>query len=507
MSENSVSRRQFSFAVTGGVLSLLASTANSKRRSTETSKRTQDLASLTLAEAASLLQTGRTTSTALVHACLERIADEGVKTNAFTTVMREQALAQAHALDAEAAANKFRSPLHGIPIALKDNIDTAGVRTTWASAIFADRAPDANAAVVDRLQAAGAVVIGKTNLGELTMSASSAISHFGPTRNPWALDRITGGSSGGSGAAPAAKCCYGALGTDSGGSVRIPAAYCDLVALKPTYGSVSMRGILSSSRSFDTCGPMARSVEDVAMLFDAIVGYDPLDIASSDRPPENYRTLMQQPVSGLRVGIPRKPYFDGLDPEIGKSVEAALHALGALTRSVKDIELPPASDHILEVAEYFAYHHRLQQQGYVEQYRKFRPDLLIENREWPPAEKCGETLDAYVQGRWDLEQLRRTADRAFADFDVVALPTMKYMPPRVAEVLKNGEAGPNGQTLFMNTRPFNVYGWPAIALPCGFSSSGLPIGLMIAGPKFSEGKLLALAYAYEQRFLSRARQS
>jgi aspartyl-tRNA(Asn)/glutamyl-tRNA(Gln) amidotransferase subunit A len=501
MSENRVTRRQFSLAMTGGAISCMTSTGNGKESSAASLKDTRDLASLTLAEAASMLRAGRVSSTALVQSCLRRIANEGVETNAFITVMREQAFSQARILDAQAAANQFRSPLHGIPIALKDNIDTAGVRTTWASAVFANRVPEQDAQVVRRLQAAGAIVIGKTNLGELTMDAAAAISHYGPVRNPRALDRVSGGSSGGSGAALTANCCYGALGTDSGGSVRIPAAYCGVVALKPTYGLVSMRGILSSSRSFDTCGPMARSVEDVALLLDAIAGYDPLDIASAEHSKESYRTSMRQAVSGLRVGIPRNPYFDDLDPEIEKSIEAALKVLGTLTHGIKDVALPAVDERArleVEGAEYVAYHHLLQRQGYAGLYRKFRPDLLIENRALP-AEKCHEALDAYVQRRWDLELLRRTADQVFADFDVVALPTMKFMPPRIEDVLKHGRnTGPKGQTLYENTAPFNWYGWPAISLPCGFSSSAVPIGLMIAGPKFSEGKLLALAHAYEQ---------
>lgn len=500
MGESLVTRRQVSLAIMGGTVSLMTSTGNGKKHSAAALKSTQDLASMTLTEAASMLQAGRVSSTALVKSCLQRIANEGFKTNAFITVMREQALAQARVLDAEAAAHKFRSLLHGIPIALKDNIDTAGVRTTWASALFADRVPEQDAEVVRRLQAAGAIVIGKTNLGELTLSPSAATSHFGPVRNPWALDRVSGGSSGGSGAALAAKCCYGALGTDSGGSVRIPAAYCGVVALKPTYGLVSIRGILSNWPSKDTCGPMARSVEDVALLLHAIAGYDRLDIFSIDHPKEDYRTLMRHTVSGLRVGIPRKPYFDELDPEIEKSIEAALKVIGTLTHSIKDVALPPVGDFAsVDSAEIFASHHRLQRQGYAELYRKFSPDLLIENCAHP-SEKCNEALDAYVQGRWDLELLRRTADQVFSDFDVVALPTMKFMPPRIEDVLEHGETTPKGQVAYENTAPFNSYGWPAISLPCGFSSSGMPIGLMIAGPKFSEGRLLALAYAYEQGF-------
>jgi len=483
----------------GGAASLMNSTLNGKGLLPELSN-PRGIASLTMTKVSSMLHAGEISSTQLVQASLQELADHGNETNAFITVMREHALAQARVLDDEAASNRFRSPLHGIPIALKDNIDTAGVRTTMASALFADRVPTDDAEVVRRLLAAGAIIIGKVNMGELAMDATSTTSYFGPVRNPLALDRVAGGSSGGSAAAVAANCCYGALGTDSGGSVRIPAAYCGIVALKPTYGLVSMRGIMSSSRSLDTCGPMARSVEDVALLLDAVSGYDVLDIVSADHPKENYRASMRRPVSELRVGIPRKPYFDDLDPEIEKSIEAALDVLGTLAHSMKDVALPSVDEEArvkVEGAEFLAFHHRLQQSGYAELYRKLKPELLIENSSTPPG-KEGEALDAYVLSRWDQEQRRRAADQVFSDFDVVALPTMKFMPPRIEDVLRHGRKGPKGQTLYENTAPFNSYGWPAISLPCGFSSSGLPIGLMIAGPKFSEAKLLALAYAYEQ---------
>jgi aspartyl-tRNA(Asn)/glutamyl-tRNA(Gln) amidotransferase subunit A len=496
MIECLVTRRQFSLAMMGGAVSLMSSTGHGEEHSAAAPRNSRDLAALTLAEASWLLHAGRVTSAALVQACLHKIADVGVKTNAFITVTREQALAQARALDAEAARHQFRSALHGIPIALKDNIDTAGVRTTMASAVFADRVPNEDAEVVRRLQAAGAIVIGKTNLGELCMSATAAISHFGPVRNPHALDLVSGGSSGGSGAAVAANCCYGALGADSGGSVRIPAAYCGIVALKPTCGLVPMRGILSGYRSFDTCGPMARSVEDVALLLDAITGFDALDMTSIDHPRENYRTAMGRPVSELRIGVPRKPYFDDLDPEVEKSVETALKILGTLTHSIKDAVLPPMLDFsALENAdtEIFAHNHHLRPQDFARLDRKLAPDSVTESPARP--QKCVETMDTYVQKRWQFERVRSTADQAFSAFDVVALPTMKRMPRRIEDVLEHGD---DAATLIQNTKIFNIYGWPAISLPCGFSSVGVPIGLMIGGPKFSEGKLLALAHAYEQ---------
>jgi len=436
----------------------------------------------------------------VVQACLNRINGYDKKVNAFITLMHEQALAQAKILDAEAAANKLRSLLHGVPIALKDNIDTAGIRTTAASAVFADRVPTADAELVRKLKDAGAVLIGKANLGEFALSATGATSHFGPVRNPWALDRISGGSSSGCAAALAVDFCYGALGTDTGGSVRIPAAYCGIVGLKPTHGLVSVRGIVQAVLSLDSCGPMARSVEDAAMLLTAISGYDRLDIDSVVHVTEDYTAFINQSVSGMRVGIPKKPYFDDVDQQIGKRVEAALAVIGKLTRGMKDVSLPPIGNLGGVGVEINAYHHRLQHEGYADRYGQVAPmlrGLSVKQCPQVPAGKCNEALDAYVQWRWDLDLLRRTADDVFSDFDVVVVPTVRVMPVLIADALKS-EIGADGRALVDNTVPFNFYGWPAISLPCGFSSDGLPIGLTIAGPHFSEGKLIALAYAYEQ---------
>src|SRR5437667_10000352 len=233
---------------------------------------TDDLAALTLSEASARIRAGRVTPTQLTEACLARIATYNPKLNCFITVMREHAMTQARELDAEQRAGRLRGPLHGIPIALKDNIDTAGVRTTAASAVFDDRVPAADAEVTRRLKAAGAILIGKTNLPEFAMGGTSATSYYGPVRNPWALDRNSGGSSGGSAAAVAAGLCYAALGTDTGGSIRTPASFCGCVGLKPTYGLVSIRGIIPLTLSLDHCGPLVRRVEDAAIVLAALAG-------------------------------------------------------------------------------------------------------------------------------------------------------------------------------------------------------------------------------------------
>src|SRR5437588_12604460 len=286
-----LTRRGFSLSVLGAVAALA-----------DTS---EDLSRLTLAEASARIRARTVTPTQLTEACLARIQIYNPKLNAFITVLREQALAQARDLEAEQRAGRFRSPLHGIPIALKDNIDTAGIRTTAASAVFDDRVPSEDAEVARRLAGAGAIVVGKTNLHEFAFGGTSATSYYGPVRNPWAHERNPGRSAGGSAAAVATDLCYGALGTDTGGSIRTPASYCSVVGLKPTYGLVSIRGIIPLTLSLDHCGPITRSVADAAMLLNVLAGYDRLDIASVEHTREDYVAAMKQPVSGFRIGVAR----------------------------------------------------------------------------------------------------------------------------------------------------------------------------------------------------------
>jgi aspartyl-tRNA(Asn)/glutamyl-tRNA(Gln) amidotransferase subunit A len=447
----------------------------------------ENLSVLSLAEVSARIRSRTVTPTDLVQACLTRIETYNPKLNAFITVTREQALAQARELDAEQRSGKFRSPLHGIPLAIKDNIDTAGIRTTAASEVFDDRIPQEDAEVARRLKAAGAICIGKANLHEFAMGVTSAVSYFGPVRNPWALDRNPGGSSGGSGAAVAADLCYGALGTDTGGSIRIPAAYCGIVGLKPTYGLVPIRGIVPLTLSFDHCGPMTRTVEDAAVMLNILAGYDKLDITSVEHAKENYVESMKQPVSALRLGIPRAPFYDLLDPDVAKAVEEAIGVLAKLAKSVKDVALPSAN--ITLPAERLAYHE--------EMIAREAGRYQLPTRR---ALQNGANLKVtdYVRARWQLDLLRRTIDDAFADFDLVVLPTRRRPPVPIAAAIKQAENVTPRNPESENVTPFDVYGIPAISIPCGFSSGGLPIGLMIAGPRFSEGRVLAMANAYER---------
>jgi aspartyl-tRNA(Asn)/glutamyl-tRNA(Gln) amidotransferase subunit A len=462
-----------------------------------------ELVTMTLAEATRRMRAREITSTQMTEAFLARIAIYNPKINAFITVMHDVALAQAKQRDDEARAGHFRGPLHGIPILLKDNIDTAGTRTTAASLVLDDNVPTEDAFITARLKAAGAVFLGKANMHEFAMGHTSSATYFGPVRNPWAPDHTPAGSSGGCGAAVIADLCTAAIGTDTGGSVRMPAAYCSIVGLKPTYGLVSIRGIIPLTYSLDHCGPMTRTVEDAAIMLTAMAAYDKLDVASVEHAPEDYTQSMKQPVGKLRLGIPRAPYFDRLDTETSEAIEAAIVMLSKLTASTKEVTLPGTHgfNALALGAETEAYHlelYRKSKNGYSMSIRR-GIEGGVKGLDDVSDQPCSEKVVEYINSSWALTRLRRTIDDAFTDFDLVALPTMRLLPPTINESLSREEdPKPREPEIDNNCQPFDVFGIPAISIPCGFSKTGLPIGLMIAGPRFSEGRVLALAHAYEQ---------
>jgi aspartyl-tRNA(Asn)/glutamyl-tRNA(Gln) amidotransferase subunit A len=295
---------------------------------------------ISIAEASDLLRRKQISPVELTTSCLARVEQLNPTINAFITVMHDSALAQAREAEAEIRAGKWRGPLHGIPIGLKDLIDTAGVKTTCGSDLFKDRVPIEDAEIVRRLKDAGAVLIGKQNMQEFAYGGTSTSSHFGPVHNPWDADRIAGGSSGGSAAAVATGMCFGAIGTDTGGSVREPAAFCGIVGLKPTYGRVSTRGVFPLSPSLDHVGPLCRNVVDTALLLQAIAGYDKLDTTSVDWPVDSYAEAFITKTKP-RIGVVRRPFFDDLDPEIENAMDEALKQLGNLSEDVIEIDLPP----------------------------------------------------------------------------------------------------------------------------------------------------------------------
>jgi aspartyl-tRNA(Asn)/glutamyl-tRNA(Gln) amidotransferase subunit A len=493
-----LTRREFA-SVSAKAAALCALAPAAKTFAAETSMPApEDTVWWTVSESADAIRNRTVTSTQLTQALLDRVAIYNPKLNAYITVMRDNALAQAKQLDFEQRSGKLRGPLHGVPIALKDNIDTAGTRTTAASKVFENRVPTEDAEVVTRLKAAGAVILGKLNLHEFALGGTTDISYWGPARNPWALDHVTGGSSGGSGAAVAGGLCAAALGTDTGGSIRIPSSWCGIAGLKGTYGLVSIRGIIPCVYSLDHCGPMARSVDDLALMLTAMAGYDELDNASVDHPKEDYIQGMQQPISGIRLGTPPE-FYDNLDPEVRKAMQEAVAVLSKMTQGVtSDASLPSTP----ELGMFFGMG---EMQAYHEPYLKASPmSYRAPTRTMLQAAQPASAAD-YIRGRSTLEQLRRTVDHAFAGFDLVVLPTERQMPPTINDSLqaemkseKPKVYGFDTSEVAANTAPFDVYGLPAATIPCGFNSAGLPIGLTIAGPRFSESKILAVAKAYEQ---------
>jgi aspartyl-tRNA(Asn)/glutamyl-tRNA(Gln) amidotransferase subunit A len=449
-----------------------------------------DVASLTLKQASDLLRRKTASPVDLAETCLKRIETYNPTLNAFITVTKDQAMETARAMEAEQRRGKWRGPLHGIPIALKDNIDTAGIRTTAASELFKDRVPSEDAEVVRRLKNAGAILLGKTNLHEFAYGGSSSVSYFGPVHNPWAVDRVPGGSSGGSAAATSAALCFGSLGTDTGGSIRIPACYCGIVGFKPTYGRVSNRGVVPLSWTLDHVGPLCRTVEDAALMLGVIAGYDEQDPSSSEMPIPDYNSAFKMPTSKLRLGIPRTPFFDGVDPEITKAVDAAIEVLGKLTATVGEITLPSCNIPFDEIyskvrsVEAYTYHAQWIAES-PEKYQAVTRQRIIQNA-------ADVKIAAYAQARRQLDVLRREIKIAFATVDLLITPTMPSPPVLIAQ-----GANPTAVSL-RNTSPFNVLGLPVISVPCGFTAAGLPIGLQIAGPPFAESTVLALAHAYER---------
>ena len=426
----------------------------------------------------------------LTRCCLDRIEKLNPALNAFITVTGDSALAEARAAEIEIARGEWRGPLHGIPVALKDLIDTAGTRTTAASALFQHRVPIEDAEVVERLRRAGAVFLGKNNLHEFAYGGSSLVSFFGDVHNPRNSAHIAGGSSGGSAAAVAAGLCYAAIGTDTAGSIREPAALCGCVGIKPTYGRVSARGVIALSWSLDHVGPLAATVGDAAAVLQAIAGYDRLDVCSADVPVDDYVSALGGSTKKLRVGIPRRYFYDDLDEEVRAAVEQALAVIGTLVAQVRDVQIEVSSDRTVQAAESFAYH----ADNVAKTPELYQPETLRRIR-------SGAKISAgeYILRRREMDQERRKAHEFFADVDLLVTPTMPIPAPAIADLKKDPAAlRPAELALLRNTRPFNVWGLPAISVPCGFTKSGLPIGLQIAGPPWREDLVLRLAHAYEQ---------
>jgi aspartyl-tRNA(Asn)/glutamyl-tRNA(Gln) amidotransferase subunit A len=470
----------------------------------------------TLAEAAGKVRSGEVSSRELTGALLDRISEVDPKVRAYVTVLPEAAAAQAAACDEAQAKGAPLGPLHGVPVGLKDIFCTKGIRTACGSRILRDFLPPYDAAVTERVLGAGAVLLGKQNMDEFAMGSSTETSHFGPTMNPWDLSRIPGGSSGGTAAAVAAGMCFGAMGTDTGGSIRQPASLCGVVGLKPTYGRVSRYGMIAFASSLDQGGPVARSVEDAALLLGVVAGHDRRDSTSLDVPVPDYAASLGRGVKGLRVGLPKEYYGgEGLDPEVRAATGKALDALLAAGAEAVEVSLPHteyalSAYYLIAPAEASSnlarydgvrYGHRAEgAAGLVEMMSRtraegFGPEVKRRITIGTYALSAGYYEAFYGKAQKVRTLIRRDFDAAFTKADVLLTPTAPEPAFRIGE--KTGDP----LTMYLSdiyTIPCNLAGIPGISVPCGMSSGGLPIGAQLLAGHFREETMLSAAAAIER---------
>lgn len=453
-----------------------------------------ELRELTIAEAARLIERRLVSPVELTEAYLAAIERLNPALNAYVTVTAERARADAAAATAEIAGGRYRGPLHGIPIGLKDLYDTAGIETFGGAEVLRGRVPERDSTPARKLREAGTVLLGKTNTHEFAWGTTTNNPHTGATHNPWDTSRIPGGSSGGSGAAIAARMAAGTLGTDTGGSIRIPAALNGCVGMKPTFGRASKAGVLPMSWQFDHPGPIARTVEDAAILLEAIAGYDPDDFATVPVPVPDYRAALAGGIAGLRVGVPRDQFFGLLDGEVMVAVEEALETLRALGAEVLDIDAGFTREQTIKAWQLVI----AEGQVHHKPYFGTRPEAY--------SEELANTMRQALPDALGLTEAYRTSydikegvRRAFETVDVMVTPTTMRAASLIGEeqVEVEGVKMSTGGAFASLTMPFNLAGVPAMSMPCGFTAEGLPIGLQIAGRPFDEATVLRVGHAYE----------
>jgi aspartyl-tRNA(Asn)/glutamyl-tRNA(Gln) amidotransferase subunit A len=454
-----------------------------------------DLSALTIARAAQALRAGELSPLELTETYLRRIERLNPRINAYITVTAERARADARRATEDFVAGRIRGPLHGIPVALKDLFETQGIRTTGGAKIHADYVPAQDCTVAKRLRDAGTILLGKLNTHEYAYGVTTNNPHFGPTRNPWNLAHIPGGSSGGSGAAIAAGLATATTGTDTGGSIRMPASVCGVVGLKPTYGRVSKAGVLPLSYLFDHAGPITRTVEDAALVLNAIAGYDPEDATTVRTPVDDYTRELGAGLRGLRIGIPRAYFFDRLEDEVRAAVEQAIAELHRLGADVRDVVIPGVEQGFnaifgLVLSEAQEIHaHALRTRP-----ADFGADVL--ELLSPPAPDAM-SLMLGLRARDALTVEMRTA---LESVDALVTPTTPIVAARIGQ--ENIRYGGVEESVFgamiRCTGPFNITGLPALSLPCGFTRAGLPVGLQIVGRPFDELTVVRVGHAYER---------
>jgi aspartyl-tRNA(Asn)/glutamyl-tRNA(Gln) amidotransferase subunit A len=472
-----------------------------------------ELNRLTIAEAQAKLRKREISSRDLTRACLDRIAAVESKLNAFITVCEREAIEQADAADKRLAQGDA-APLCGIPLGIKDIYATKGVKTTCASKILENFVPPFDATVIAKLRAEGAVFVGKANMDEFAMGSSTENSAFGPTRNPHDLERVAGGSSGGSAAAVAAHECLASLGTDTGGSIREPASFCGVVGIKPTYSRVSRYGVIAYASSLDQVGPFSRTVRDAAIMLRSLAGVDPSDSTCSARPVPDYERALTGDIKGLRIGVPKEFFVDGMQPEVEKSVRDALANLQKAGARTVDISLPHtsyavAAYYLVATAEASAnlarydgirFGLRVPADNNIELYEKsralgFGAEVKRRIMLGTFALSAGYYDAYYLKGQKVRTLIRRDFERAFESCDVVMAP----VAPTTAFEL--GEKTDDPLTMYLSdifTISVNLAGLPGMSMPCGYDNAGLPIGLQIIGAPFSEETIFRVGDAYEK---------
>ena len=455
---------------------------------------------LTIAEAARRIRRGELSPRELLESTLAQIEIRNPVINALGTVTVARAIEDADRATTELRAGGDRGPLHGIPVSLKDNIDVAGVRTTRGSRLYAERIPETDSAIARALRVAGAVLIGKANMNELALGVDSIDALFGQTRNPRDPGRTAGGSSCGSAAAVASGMGLASVGTDSGGSVRIPAALCGVVGLKPTYGRVSNAGVRVNYPSFDCAGPLARTVEDCALVLTAIAGYDPDDFATVPMPPPAFVPVLDTDLAGIQVGVPRRHFFEHLDPEVERAVLGAIDLLGDLGATVRDIEVEGLDAAWAHDAARPEVGHR-----YIADIRDrpeaFAPDVLRNLRA-----AMTPSLAQHLDARRESERVAAAFRRVLEGVHLVAVPTAPIPAPLIGAATSDGAGSPVDveDAMISFTRVFNLLRVPALSVPCGETSRGLPVGLQLVGRPFDEAMLVRVGRAFEHARARRA---
>lgn len=475
-----------------------------------------ELPFLSIGEASGLIKKGEISPVELAESVLDRVSRLDGELNTYITVMGEKAIDAAKTAEKEISSGKYRGPLHGIPIGLKDIFVMKGVPATCGSKMLENFIPPYDAAVTKKILDAGAVIVGKNNMDEFAMGSSTETSYFGPTKNPWDKGRVPGGSSGGSAAATAASLCLGSIGTDTGGSIRQPASFCGVVGMKPTYGRVSRFGMIAFASSLDQAGPITKTVEDAAIILNVISGHDPMDSTCVNTQAPDYTLSLRDDIKGVKVGVPREYFIPGMDKEVEEAAKKAIALVEDLGGEIVEISLPHTEYAVVTyyiIAPSEASSNLARYDGVKYGYRTANAETLRDMYFKTRAEGFGSEVKRRIMlgtyalsaGYYDAYYLKaqrvrtlikKDFDDAFKKVDVIMAPTA----PEVA--FRFGEKTGDPIKMYLSdvlTIPCNIAGLPGISVPCGFSSDGLPIGIQVLGKPFDECSVIHVAHAYEQR--------